>query len=552
MIRKGSRNPQFVQRIPTDLRDQMIGMRLNLPVGDAIVPIRITASTQAIRVSLKTADPTEAKNRQAGLAGYLERVFAALREERPIPLTHRQAVALSGEIYRAWAKDIDPSNSITLVNNDDGSVEISRGVNMEVLKAACADQIEKLDRLAKEDDPEVLEKMFGPLVNRLLFDKSIHRIDTLSRHMILKEFRRALRQALDMQHRKTEGDYSLDGQSERFPEWQAQHKDAPSGSVSLTGLVEAWWREARLAGNSESTHESYSKAFSTLADFLKHDDASRVTENDMLRFKDHLLTVTNPRTGKHLSTKTVKASYLSALRSVFYWAVDNRKLKTNPASNIPLKVGKRIRTRQSWFKPDEIKSILAAASKTIQRNREPWQRHAGRRWVPWLCAYSGARVGEIVQMRKEDVRKEGDVWVLTITPEAVTVKDKEAREVPLHPHLVEQGFVEFIRTAPDGPLFMWSGTGREAWRTAKNRLTEFIRTTVADPNVQPNHGWRHTFKTIGSEAGIQDKVLDAITGHEPRTVGEGYGGVTLAAKVRAIKRFPVFLPELPSAQQSGA
>lgn len=543
MIRKGSRNPQFVQRIPTDLRDQMIGMRLDLPVGDAIVPIRITASTQAIRVSLKTADPTEAKNRQAGLAGYLERVFAALREERPIPLTHRQAVALSGEIYRAWAKDIDLSGSITLVNNDDGSVEISRGVDMEVLKAACADQLEKLDRLAEDDDPEVLEKVFGPLVNRLLFDKSIHRVDTLSRHMVLKEFRRALRQALEVQHGKAEGDYSPDGRAGRFPEWQARHKDAPSGSVSLSGLVETWWREARLAGNSESTHESYRKAFSTLAYFLKHDDASRVTENDILRFKDHLLTVTNPKTGKHLSTKTVKASYLSGLRSVFSWAVDNKLLKANPASNIPLKVGKRIRTRQSWFRPDEIKSILAAASKTVQRNREPWQRHAGRRWVPWLCAYSGARVGEIVQMRKEDIRKEGDVWVLTITPEAVTVKDKEAREVPLHPHLVEQGFVEFIQAAPEGPLFMWSGTGREAWRTAKNRLTEFIRTTVTDPNVQPNHGWRHTFKTIGSEAGIQDKVLDAITGHEPRTVGEGYGGVTLAAKAKAMEQFPRFVTD---------
>jgi len=151
-----------------------------------------------------------------------------------------------------------------------------------------------------------------------------------------------------------------------------------------------------------------------------------------------------------------------------------------------------------------------------------------------------------MQLRKQDVRKEGDAWVLTITPEAVTVKDKEAREVPLHPHLVEQGFVKFVQAAPEGPLFMWSGTGREAWRTAKNRLTEFIRTIITDSNVQPNHGWRHTFKTVGSEAGIQDKVLDAITGHEPRTVGEGYGGVTPAAKVRAMEQFPRFAASSPA------
>ena len=58
--------------------------------------------------------------------------------------------------------------------------------------------------------------------------------------------------------------------------------------------------------------------------------------------------------------------------------------------------------------------------------------------------------------------------------------------------------------------------------------------------MQPNHGWRHTFKTVGSEAGIQDKVLDAICGHDPRTVGEGYGGVTLKAKVKAMEMFPTY------------
>ena len=85
---------------------------------------------------------------------------------------------------------------------------------------------------------------------------------------------------------------------------------------------------------------------------------------------------------------------------------------------------------------------------------------------------------------------------------------------------------------------MWSGTGRSAWRTAKNRLTAFIRTIVTDPDIQPTHGWRHTFKTRGSEVGIQDKALDAICGHDPRTVGDDYGGVTVQAKARAMELFP--------------
>lgn len=386
MHRRGTRNPQFVQRIPADLRGQMNGMRLNIPVGSETVPVRITPSTDSIRVSLRTADPAEVKSRQAGTAAYLAKVFAALREERPIPLTHRQAVALSGELYRAWAKDIDRSKSITLVNNEDGSVEISQGADVAMLEAGYARMVEKLDRLAEDDDSDALETMFGPIANRLLLDKGIGRIDANSRRMVLTEFRRALRQGMDVQLRKAGGDYSHDPQSERFPEWKADGQQIGSSSVSLTGLVEDWWREASAAGHSESTHESYRKAFATLAAFLKHDDASRVTESDVLRFKDHLLNATNAK-GKRLSAKTVKASYLSGLRSVFSWAVANRKLKANPAADIPLKLARQTRSRQSWFRPDEIEAILAAAADTVKGNREPWQRHAGRRRIPWLCAY---------------------------------------------------------------------------------------------------------------------------------------------------------------------
>jgi hypothetical protein len=57
-----------------------------------------------------------------------------------------------------------------------------------------------------------------------------------------------------------------------------------------------------------------------------------------------------------------------------------------------------------------------------------------------------------------------------------------------------------------------------------------------------HHVWRHSFETIGREAGIEDSVLDAICGHAPKSVGGAYGSVTLAAKARAMERFPRFQP----------
>jgi integrase len=71
----------------------------------------------------------------------------------------------------------------------------------------------------------------------------------------------------------------------------------------------------------------------------------------------------------------------------------------------------------------------------------------------WLCAYSGARSGEITQLRGVDVTKRGAFHVMKPTPEAGTIKTSEARVVPIHEHLVAQGFIEFVREIGKGPLF---------------------------------------------------------------------------------------------------
>ena len=46
------------------------------------------------------------------------------------------------------------------------------------------------------------------------------------------------------------------------------------------------------------------------------------------------------------------------------------------------------------------------------------------------------------------------------------------------------------------------------------------------------------FKTVGIEAGIEHRVLDAIQGHRPRNVAEGYGEVTIKAQAAAIAKLP--------------
>ena len=75
-------------------------------------------------------------------------------------------------------------------------------------------------------------------------------------------------------------------------------------------------------------------------------------------------------------------------------------------------------------------------------------------------------------------------------------------------------------------------------KTARNKVSTFVREVVKDRNVDPSHGWRHRFKTVGIEQEVAMRVLDAIQGHAPRNASEDYGDVTIKAKANAVAKFP--------------
>ncbi len=389
--------------------------------------------------------------------------------------------------------------------------------------------------------PSDLERPFGVLLDRLLLSKGIFRIDQPSREMVLAELWAALRDAFEQRKRNSEGNYSPDPTAARFPDWERTKdaKPAIAPAVSLKGLMEAWWIEAKATGRKPSTHESYSRTLDVFGEFLGHNDASLVSRDDVVRFKDHRLAATNQRTGRLISPRTVKDTDLAALKSVFGWAVTNGKLASNPAQGVSIQ---RIRSRtpRRGFSDSEAKAILQAASH-VAAGREHPETLAAKRWVPWLLAYTGARVGEIGQLRKEDIKRVGEHWVLTITPEAGPVKTDKARAIVLHPHLLDLGFPQFVEGANGGPLFLRIRPGadvRGPLKALKNRLREFVREVVTDTAVDPNHGWRHRFKTVCREVRVDPEVRDYIQGHSARTVGERYGEMPILAQVAEVEKLP--------------
>ncbi|MBW0365834.1 tyrosine-type recombinase/integrase [Ensifer adhaerens] len=312
--------------------------------------------------------------------------------------------------------------------------------------------------------------------------------------------------------------------------------------VLIRDLFKRYVAELKANGKGAEAEKRWRPIIEDLVSFARTSDARKLTKKTMLEWKDAKL--------KTLAPRTVKDVYLTAVNAVFNWAVSNDLLETNPASTVKLRVAPKVLTRPKGFTRDEATEILkfALAYKPKQsdnpQTQEKPQTSAAKKWAPLICAFTGARISEVTQLRKEDIRLEGDIAVMRITPDAGKVKTRQYRDVPLHDQIFAKGFLEFVAGSADGPLFYPVMKGKrvaDPAQTVSGRISNWLQKAGVIPEgVSPNHGWRHAFKTVGREVEIDGRILDAIAGHAARTAGDDYGDVTIIAKKKAIDRLPPF------------
>jgi integrase len=373
-------------------------------------------------------------------------------------------------------------------------------------------------------------------------------LDGPARDMFLDHVCGDLFAALELLLRQARGDYSPDKHAEQFPGFERTTDPA----LTPWMLFQRWIADAKPA---DATVDRWRSVFLELQEAFH--GCGEITAEAAQEWARGLI-------GTDRSARTVSDVWVVASRTVFGWAKSQRLVGQNPFTEVRIKVPRKTTTRDNGkgFDPEEIKTILRG-SLAITQPRTKME--AAKRWLPWLCAYTGARSGEIAQLRGVDY-VEQEVQAIKITPAAGTVKTKQARLVPLHEHLIEQGFPEFVKASGKGPLFYSEQKTAPAASDATNppkkryvkvreRIAGWVRELgVTDPDVQPNHAWRHTFKQVCDRHGISERVSDAITGHAALTVGRGYGAPSLQDKAAGLRRFPRYQVEeqTPDAVGSGA
>jgi integrase len=281
-----------------------------------------------------------------------------------------------------------------------------------------------------------------------------------------------------------------------------------------------------------------------LCEHFKDRSAASITPEEATAWIQSLVTAKR-------SARVVKKTWLNAATTIYRWATAHKHVSRNPFADVKVTVPKKRSVRDTpAFYTSEWRTILKA-SLAITDISTPDERC--KRWVPWLCAYTGARSGEITQLRGGDVIKRDGIHAIQITPSAGTVKSGRAHVVPLHEHLIAQGFLKFVVRYGNGPLFYNPNPSKRSAASAadptkqkkpraaqaRQRLAKWVRSLgVTDTNIGPNHAWRHLFKRLANRADISERMSDAITGHAPKSEGARYGAPTIEDMAAALKRFP--------------
>jgi integrase len=346
-----------------------------------------------------------------------------------------------------------------------------------------------------------------------------------------------LQLVLSRLERRANGDYSHDDTPESFPPFT--EGPVRASGASCWDLFEAYVKATEPAATTVSRWrvvflEMQKKFAAVGADGITQ-DAARTWVHGLVSEKR--------------SPLTVREIWLSASRTVFTWAKGHKRIHRNPFAEVKVDVPRKVVTREEGkaFTDKEVRTILKA-SLAYAKPVTPTER--ARRWVPWLCAYSGARAGEITQLRGGDIVERSGLHVMKLTPEAGTMKTGKVRMVPLHKHIIAQGFLDVVKQVGKGALFY---NDAEPQRTsddplkpslsraqmARGRIGSWVRGLgIDDPEVSPTHSFRHTFKRIAEAVGITEKVHDAITGHTPATEGRKYGPPSIVDMANALKKFP--------------
>lgn len=513
----------YRQRVPVSLLTVAKGKRVTVTIDGLISTPKIG---NELTISLDTKDVAEAKRRGNEAQAEFDRIWLSF-EDQPVSLTLRQAVALAGEYYHVMrnALEDDPGESAVWARRAREWDAIEERKQASPYGALMIGQRSLEDRLGTWVD--------GALSERHLV------VDAASRNRLLEQFDKAAQDLALLLERRGGGDYGPDQNAARFPVFEAP-VDVPlngaATAISFGQIIEAEEERRAKGRDAKALPPATVRKFKFITQQLAShrgqggDDASTLAAKELEAWRDAL------QTSGENGNRTI-TDKLTTIKTVIGWGKarfkDSLRLREVALNIAEVEAPDFVRkpSDESAVTPEEAVAILQAARQETQDPRT--------RWLPWLCAFTGLRIGEASALEKADFFESEGLWFFEVSSSGKrSLKTLNARrKVPVHPALLAEGLRRFVEAAPAGRLFSAG---------APDAVRDWIRGTVGIKRAElsPNHGWRHLFEDLCRRDHVSDDARLYLQGRSTGGSDQAYGRTRamlpgLWREVAKIVPFPV-------------
>jgi integrase len=310
-----------------------------------------------------------------------------------------------------------------------------------------------------------------------------------------------------------------------------------------------------------------------------------VGAEDMRAFRDGLLKMRRNHhvgasvsfIGRQTDNEAVRVEPKTALlqlqnsRTFLRWAMTEGYLEKDPSAGLKVKLPKMAKTKKARrsFTHSDLTTLFSAP--TFTGCRSPRRRNDkgslvlkdAQYWLPLLGYYTGARMGELVQLHVSDLHLDDPIPFIEVTDagsgELGSGTEKHVksaagiRKVPLHPDLGALGFKDFVRTRSKDPraskrLFFEIAYGRDGQASTiySKRFARLLDSAGLTDPALVFHSFRHTAEDALRNAKEPPYVIDRIIGHADDAISAQYGeGVSLDIAAAAIEDMKLPLDPKP-------
>ncbi len=333
---------------------------------------------------------------------------------------------------------------------------------------------------------------------------------------------------------------------------------APATGETLRAALDGWKRQRTRPLR---TLQDYERAINLFAELHGDIPVNQIKRTHARQFREALQDVPRKRTGKLLKaplpeivewgrqypetqkiTPATINKLLGGVQAICRWARREGLLTddwADPFSEIRLEEDE---SERAPFELDELKTIFSSSVFTNGKRPKGGQGEAAY-WLPLLALFGGGRLSELAGLRVSDIAHNTMIGATAIHIHAEAkagkrIKTKKSeRFVPVHPQLVDLGFLDFVSAQA-------KARGEKAWlfpqiapgTTGAASFSKWFGRHIGARGITDAgkvfHSFRHNLIDAMRVAGVSAEVNTALVGHGDDSVHGNYGAKDVAVRFR--------------------